>query len=148
MPLRRSTVPTYKANLVAALTGASWPGGDPQVCYGDPQTRSREDVIVGDTAQEGNDDQVWAAIGNRQRDESYALNLLVDVVTPGATCQAAVERAFELFAVIEDVVRATPAMGVSGVTVSDLRQPVHIESQTDEGWVCQIESAVRVQARI
>jgi hypothetical protein len=148
MPPRRSTIPLFKAALITALKQATWTGEPPQVCYGNPRNPTREDVIVGDTSQEGDDQQDWAAIGNRQRDETYALNLVIDVTTPGADCQVAVERAFALFAVVEDVLRTTPTMGVAGVVVGDLRQPVHIESQTDEGWVVSIESAARVQARI
>ncbi len=146
--MRSSTVPAFKQALVDALAAATWPGDVPQICYGPPRAGTREDVIVGDTAQEGGADREWAAIGNRSIDEAYALNLAVIVTTPGRTCKAATERAFEIFDVIQDVIRTTPGLGVVGVTVSSIAQPEHLESLTDEGFVVELDSAVRVQARI
>lgn len=143
-----STIPAFKRALVAALDVATWAGGAPQVCYGPPLEGTREDVIVGDTAQEGDSDRRWAALGNRSIEEQYALNLWVIVTNPGETCQVATERAFALYDVVQAVLRVTPGMGVTGVTASSLAQAEHTESVTDEGFVCTIESAVRVEARI
>ncbi len=143
-----STVPAFKQALVAALQAATWPVSNPQVSYGPPRNETREDVIVGDTAQEGGAERQWAALGNRSIDEEYALNLWVIVTNPGDTCKAATDRAFALYDVVQSVLRTTPGLGVTGITASSLAQAEHTESLTDEGFVCTIESAVRVTARI
>lgn len=142
-----STVPAFKQALVDALEAATW-DGMPQISYGPPLAGTREDVIVGDTAQEGGAERDWAALGNRSIDEQYVLNLWVVVTNPGDTCKFATERAFALYDVVQSVLRATPGLGVTGIVASSLAQAEHTESLTDEGFVCTIESAVRVQARI
>lgn len=156
---RVSTIPAAKAAIVDALDAAWYPGDLPavQISYGEPRERQRECIIVGDTHATGDSAQTWAALagqGQRARSEDYALALSVQVYKPGDTCREAVERAFELFAVVEQTLRGMPTLGVvpSGsqgqVIVAEIRQPIHAETNSDEGWTCLIQSAVHVSARI
>lgn len=139
-----STIPaTYRA-LHDLLAAADWPVRPPSVSVGMPRQAEREMVIVGDV--EGS--QEWAAIGSVRRDEDYTVDLFVVVLWPGYTQLEALERAWELWGVVEDTVRANVAAGGTGVLWNEVQRPSGQTAVDDEGYSYQISSGVRVRARI
>jgi hypothetical protein len=101
--------------LDGAAQAALWVGYD-----GDPEG---DDASVTSSSK-------WAGLGARARDETFAITCAVAVMT-GASSTTAVrsqrQRAYELFAVVEDIVRSDPSLGLPSpsrfaVTDGDLYQ--------------------------
>jgi hypothetical protein len=101
-------------------------------------------VILGDVVG----DQEWASIGGARRDEDYTVDLYVVVLWPGYDQLEAMTRAWNLYAVVEDVVRENPGAGGAGVMFSEVKRPSGATSVDDEGYAYQITSGVRTRARI
>lgn len=139
-----STVPAVITALHRLLVDADWPMRIPSVTVGLPRQAEREMVIIGDV----NGDQEWASIGASRRDEDYTLDLFVVVLWPGYDQLEALTRAWELYAVVEDVIRANPGAGGTGVMWSEVKRPNGTSSVDDEGYAYQITSGVRTRARI
>lgn len=139
-----STVPAVITALHRLLVDADWPTRIPSVTVGLPRQAEREMVILGDVAG----DQEWAAIGGSRRDEDYTLDLYVVVLWPGYDQLEAMTRAWELYSVVEDVVRDNPGAGGAGVMFSEIKRPSGATSVDDEGYAYQITSGVRTRARI
>lgn len=153
-----STIPVVANRLLTLLTAATWPTSTdwpdaPQVVDSDPDTEERQVVIVGDTFAEGDDDQQWAVIGARTKDERYAINVTVKVLQPGCSISEARNRAFALLAVVEQTLIDNVTLGIAPtanyqIISTQLRQPTHQQGALDEGRGCVIETAVRVAARL
>lgn len=139
-----STVPAVITALHRLLVDADWPMRIPSVMVGLFRQAEWEMVIIGDV----NGDQEWASIGASRRDEDYTLDLFVVVLWPGYDQLEALTRAWELYAVVENVVRANPGAGGPGVMWSEVRRPNGTSSVDDEGYAYQISSGVRTRARI
>jgi hypothetical protein len=138
-----SSAPAVKAALVAEVQAAL---PSTQVTYNFPSTApEREWVMVGDITWTKDD---WGPFGQRARDEEYNIVLFVNVLRPGDSAQESAERAFELLAVVEDLLRARP-FPISARSIS-----VAVEKQSidgfvvDEGFESQIKAVVAVTARI
>lgn len=141
-----SSIPRVKAALVRLLDAAAWPTPRPAVSYGWAREVEREVVMVGGTVDE---EQTWVSFGPRRRDETYRIKFVVQVTRPGLTQQQATERAFELLAVIEDVLRETPDLGLgTELTVAELANPRLREGPDTEGYAAVIEAGVAIRARI
>lgn len=140
-----SSVPTVKAALVELLEAASWPAPRPAVSYGWPREVPREIVQVGGTTQ---GEQTWAAFGTRKRDETYRLEIAVQVIHPGQSQRAATERAFALLAVIEDVLRDHPTLGLADTLVAEIANPQLREGPEIEGYAAVVTAGIGVRARI
>lgn len=139
-----STVPAVLTALHRNLVEADWPVRVPSVTVGLPRQAEREMVILGDVVG----DQEWASIGTSRRDEDYTVDLYVVVLWPGYDQLEAMTRAWELYAVVEDVVRENPGAGGPGVMFSEVKRPSGATSVDDEGYAYQITSGVRTRARI
>ena len=144
-----STVPDVRAALVDLIREAvDLPASD--VTYGENQRVPQERVVVGDTSgTEGERD--WSLLGatTRAREERYAVTITVTVLTPGYSQQRATERAYELWGQIEQAHIETPQLGVPGVVVTALDQPVDFDILNDnQGYGSQLVSALMVKARI
>jgi hypothetical protein len=138
-----SSAPAVKAIIVEQIAAAL---PSVQVTYNFPSTApEREWVMVGDITWTKDD---WGPFGQRARDEEYRIVLFVNVLRPGDSAQESAERAFELLAVVEDLLRAKP-FPISARSIS-----VAVEKQSidgfvvDEGFESQIKAVVAVTARI
>lgn len=138
-----STVPAVVTALHGLLVDADWPIRVPSISVGLPRQAEREMVILGDVVG----DQEWASVGASRRDEDYTLDLFVVVLWPGYDQLEALTRAWELFAVVEDVIRSNPGAGGTGVMWSEVKRPNGTSSVDDEGYAYQITSGVRTRAR-
>lgn len=110
--------------LRTTLAAATWPahptdGGTPSVMVGDIATRlpdgAREVVAVVGLADLN---QEWAAIGQRKRDESFAVTVLVITDVPGVTDDGVLDRLEELVAVIEHAIRPTTTSTEAQITLA------------------------------
>ena len=139
-----STTPATVKALHELLSGADWPLRTPSVSLGLPRQPEREMVIIGNVTGS----QEWAALGTSRRDEDYTVDLYVFVLWPGYTALEAMERAYELWAVVEDTVRDNLAAGGTGVLWNEIARPAGDVTAEDEGFAYQISSGIRVRARI
>ena len=142
-----STLPAAKSALVG-LVAAALPGV--QVEYGDPGLTKleREAVFFAGTGEDG---QRWAPIGALAKDETYAITGYMHVANKGDNQQAATERAFVIFGVIESTLRplmrdlSVVADGVYYLAVAPNRLD---EWVGDEGYAAFIHFEVEIKARI
>lgn len=139
-----STVPATISALHQLLVAADWPLRIPSVSLGVPRSVEREMVLIGDV--QGS--QEWAAIGTQRRDEDYTVDLFVVVLWPGYDALEAMTRAWELYGVVEDVVRDNIGAGGTGVLWNEIARPNGTIAAEDEGYAYQVSSGVRVRARI
>lgn len=154
-----STIPAVRAFLTGPdglFTTASGLAAV-QVSYGVPTNSEQDNVVLAGTADW---DQEWAALGNLPRDERYTLELFIEAAAKGRSQQEAVEKAFDMLAVIEDLMRPTDENGravlphVTGLLAGAqvLNFEMRFRSQTDtslaEGRGAQIHAGVRVATRI
>jgi hypothetical protein len=71
------------------------------------------------------------------------------VIRPGLSQRQATERAFELLAVIEDVLRTSPDLGLGvELTVAEIATPRLREGPDAEGYAAVVTVGVGVRARI
>lgn len=120
-----------------------------QVSYGAPTNAEQDNVVLAGTADW---DQEWAALGNVPRDERYTLDLFIEAAAKGRSQQEAVEQAFTIFAVIENLMRPVPQVtGLpSGAQIINFEMQVRSQVDTSlaEGRGAQIHAGVRVAAHI
>lgn len=139
---------TAKAGLLTVLAAALAADGCP-VLWGVPDYLLDDMVIllgVNGSAQLG-------AMGpNRGRDESLTLTVTVSCFRGGSDQRVVTERAWGLFALIEDAVRADPTLDGSVVTASaagwDMEEGLSLgEGDTVLGRVCEIIIRIEATAR-
>jgi hypothetical protein len=155
-----STAPVVMSTLFTALSGA--PAlADVQVLYGDTARADRENLIL--TGNIHWDDEHWAALGGRSREELFTIDGYCQVRNPGQTQQEALERCFALLAIYESVLRTLvqPGMGFSGALNTAFgtakAQVVNVEFRPtkglgfpvdQEGKAYQVDFETRITARI
>jgi hypothetical protein len=139
-----STVPATLAALTELLVEQDFPTRQPSVTLGLPRQPEREMVIIGNVSG----DQQWASIGTQRRDESYTVDLYTVVLWPGYTALEAMQRAWEMFGVVETAIRDNVQVGGTGVLWNEIATPTGDLSVEDEGYAYQVTSALRVRARI
>jgi hypothetical protein len=138
-----SSAPAVKAILVDQIAAAL---PSVQVTYNFPSTApEREWVMVGDITWTKDD---WGPFGQRARDEEYHIVLFVNVLRPGDSAQESAERAFELLATVEELLRARPfPISARSINVAVEKQSID-GFVVDEGFESQIKAVVAVTARI
>ena len=139
-----STVPAFKAALLAALQ-ARPTLSTVQVTYGAPLPSPADEYVW---LADADGEQETAALGAQRREEYYDLTVYVAVYRAGEDQQATTERAFELVAELEEVLRADATVG-GVVRVAVVAGPFRLEemaSDTHRG--AQVTVTVAVRARI
>ena len=144
MTVATSTVPATLRALTELLADQDFPTRQPSVTLGLPRQAEREMVIVGNVSG----DQEWRAIGNQRRDENYTVDLYTVVLWPGYSAIEAMERAWQMFGVVETAIRENVQVGGTGVLWNEISGPTGDLSVEDEGYAYQVTSALRVRARI
>jgi hypothetical protein len=155
-----STAPVVMATLEDALAAEPELAGV-QVLYGDTAKADRENLII--TGNIHWADESWAALGARSREETYTVDGYCQVRRPGDTQQAALERSFELVAVVENTLRqlVQPGMGFSTALNAAFgaakAQVTNVEFKpgkgvgfpnANEGKAYQLDFEIRITARI
>lgn len=139
-----STIPAYKAALHAALE-ARVELRNVQVSYGAPLP-APADELVWLAGVEG--EQEAAALGAQRREETFRLTIIIDVFVQGQNQRAATDRAFELMAIIETVLRADGSLG-NVVRFSEIDGPLTLEEMaSDTARGARLTIMVAAAARI
>lgn len=141
-----STIPAVKDYLLAQLQLAL-PGPDLGVYYGAPDPGYPDDfIVIGDTEQTLTPVQMVGSGGAGWLFESYHQDIEVSVFRGGDTPKVVFERAAQIVAQIETVVRGDPSLG-GNVTVA---YPAGTHYQSDweadhKGWVTEAHMRVFVE---
>ena len=143
----QSAVPAAVRALHDLLVdGCPWPDREPDIGFGVPAELGREMVILGPV--DGTED--WAQLGARRRDCDFEIGVTVIVRWPGHDALEACDRAYALFAVIEDQLRNPGNIALAhsaGVLWNEIAHPASTPTVEDEGYGHVIQSAVRFRAR-
>lgn len=107
--MANSSFPNFSAELLALLNAASWPTSTPQIADGADVVidTQREFVLLGNA--EGDED--WFALGKQRKNERMKQYVVIRVNVVNDVQVAATSRAFELFGVVETVMRTDPTVG-------------------------------------
>lgn len=143
-----STIPTVRAQLVALL--AARPGlAGVQVEYTHPgQELEGETIFLGDSRSAIALATVRA--GRRTRQESYTLDVWVEVNGDGPTAQTASERAWTLVGEIEGQLADDASLGLSQpfwAHVAEADQSVYVDD-AKRGYVSRIRVGINCEARL
>ena len=143
-PIPASTVPAVKAYLFAQLDTAI-SGQNVKVYYAEPGPGFPDDVIwLGDTEQTYDPTQMVGSGGQGWLYEAYHQIVEVSVFRGGDTPQAVFERACQIVAQIEAVVRADPSLG--GLVTTAYPAGSNYESDWSADHMGRItEAQVRIQ---
>ncbi|MEV3980801.1 hypothetical protein [Nonomuraea sp. NPDC049758] len=150
-----SRIPQAIDNLLALLQAA--PGLDGVKVIDGPLVTSdplKEAVFVGfdgDPDGEGQAvefTQTWASIGQRSRAETFTIRCAVAVWRGSIKVRPVRVRAFEVLGVVEDVVRASPDLGLPPPTVTAFASGSLVLDQRSTGLECRIPFDIAVQTRI
>lgn len=149
-----SSVPTAVTELYELLGLQQWPdrpNGAPGTVEVDLTSElrdgSREVVMLGQIRG----DQEFTALGARSRDEDYTVDLFVVVRWPGDDAITAMQRAWQLFAVVEELLSSAGHIATgqaAGVLWCELQRPQGTPTTEPEGAGHVITSAVRFRSRI
>jgi len=104
-----TTAAAVKAALRAAMLAEAGLAGVP-VSYGEPGDLARSEHIWIGSATTGDSDLVAFKAGRNRRDESYLVDVVVDVSSM-ASAETSEARAVELVTVIEEMLADDPKLG-------------------------------------
>lgn len=139
-----STVPALKGAVLDLLAAApALAGVQVEWTHPGPNALQAECVYFGDSIV----DEQAVVNGNRRRDESYRLDVVVSVEHYTTDARATEERAWQLAAAIEDVVRQNPRPlpEVLSVMVGGKRQANYPDT---DGRVSEVVVSLSCRARI
>jgi hypothetical protein len=150
-----SVLPAVKARLVELLADAA-ELTDVDVSWGFPKDPKREVVYFGKTT--GTVSPAGMVSARRHRNEDLDLLLVIDTAVPGSTPEAAERRAFELYAVVEDLIANDPALhpglpqrtegGVDGVLSAQITTFTAGPDPEIEGYSGLLVATIAVSARL
>jgi hypothetical protein len=150
---RTSSIPVVKAALVELFERLFADDEGVEVFYGPANGAAQQLVVVGSTAQNP-EQQSWATIGDRQREEKFGLDVFIEIDRHDTTQRVATERAFEVLATIEEAVRADVHLGLAARFRSLEAQvaavPTFVEwSNADkQGYAARVDTLIVVTTRI
>lgn len=152
MPVTTSSIPAVKAALVelitAALATAGANGGPVQVSYGWPGTVGERELVYAGNV-EGRHEPGPMTGGRKRRDETYAVEIVVEVVQPRGTAAAAEDRAFELLTAVEDTLANNPSLGgIDGLMWARGGEMSAEAGLSDEGPMARITYRTNCHARL
>lgn len=142
--MRASTIPEVKGALLDLLRASGeLDGVQVEWAHPGPNALAAEAVYFGDAQAT----ERPVVNGNRRRDESYSLDVVVTVEQYGTDPRPVEERAWALVAAVENVVRdnprPTPEALIAGVAAK--RQANFVDT---DGRVSEVVVSVNVRARI
>ncbi len=148
--MAKSAIPAAVANLISLIKAdATITSQNVQVTYGPPAARPEDEFIAVMGVQES---QIAAALGRLRRDETFTIILAISVVRGGLDYQDAVERAYQLAGVVEDLLVADAQKGTLNnvVRVAEVAAlPLEMNTKQDGSAVeARIPAQVRCVARI
>jgi hypothetical protein len=118
-----------------------------QVEYGWPGDAQVQDEVIYTGRARGTDEIANLRAGTKKRDETYDLDVLVEVAKPGGTQAEADQRCIDLFAELEDLLAENPRLGLA-IHWARLASWEHIPAPTDDGRYAGRRGVVRFFARL
>ena len=119
-----------------------------EIIDGEPTTNTPKEFIAVAFAEDGGEVvsgmQVVATIGNLRRSETFDISCFVSAWTGSTATKVVRDRAFDLYAAVENAVRAGGTLGGS-VIFADISQESFAQYQTDQGAVADIAFTVAVK---
>lgn len=91
-------------------------------------------------------DSSWAT--NKSRQESYKIAFTINVQITAGDGEAAERAAIDAATDFENAVKATPNLGVAGVTYTDFQHNRLFSFPTDEYFEGQLDGEIEIHARI
>lgn len=153
MTATTTTVPVAITELFEHLSDLDWPDrpsgitGDVEVILSSElRDQTREAIVIGGV----NGDREATALGRCSIDESYTVNVFIVVAWPGDTALEVMERAWQMFAVVEAELFA---MGSTrnppdGILWHEISRPEGTPTTQDEGHGYVISFGVSFRSRI
>lgn len=115
-----------------------------QVTWGFPSRNpERRWVFVGEVQWSGSD---WATL--RSREEVFEISVIVNCQMSGGTAEEVELELRDMAAGIEDGLKANPSLGVQSVVYTDFVPKKVASFPSDQVYEGQLESVVRVKARL
>jgi hypothetical protein len=90
----------------------------------------------------------WAAMGARQREERYTVDVVIDCRSAGGSADDAAGLVAELLGPVAAFLRATPQLAEGVTTLVELMPHSAVDYDYPEGWGHQVHMTVSVTARI
>ena len=148
MSATRSTVPTVRAALVALLAARPALAGV-QVEYTHPlEAIEDEAIFLGDSRGTAEIATIRAARKSRQ--ESYTIDVWVEVNRDGPTAQDASERAWTLAGEVGDMLADDPSLGLTQpfwAVLEESDQGVYVDDAR-RGYVSRVRLGIHCEARL
>lgn len=147
-----TTFHTYTTNLVANLKAR--PGLAGVIVEDGPPSIGALQLGEWIAFLDVHGEQNWVAIGNRSKDETYTIDLMIDIMAAaGDNNQTFItNRAVAILAEIEDELKTNPSQGVASARVSSqVKTPFTVAKRADleAGWrETMIAVGIEVLARI
>jgi len=143
-----SAVPGFTTALLTALRAVpagDWGAAVPTIDIGRKKELDRETVML----MRVRGDEKYHALTGRHKDQDFEQSLFVLVSNPLATSTEAMDRAYEIYGVIELALRADKAIGREhGVLWQEIKTPSGTPTVETQGRGYVVESAVRFRTRI
>lgn len=119
-----------------------------EIIDGEPTTNTPKEFIAVAFAEDGGEvvsgQQAPATLGNLRRSESFDIACFVSAWNGGTVMKTVRDRAFALYAAVEDAVRTGGTLGGS-VIFADISQESFAQYQTEQGAVADISFTVAVK---
>jgi hypothetical protein len=144
----RSTVPTVRAALVAALAARPALAGV-DVGHSHPGAAIEPEAVYLGRAR-GSDEVPVMRAGRKRRQESYTLDVFFDVVADGPTGREASERAWALFGELEDLLADDPSLGQAPpfwAALGDWDEVLFFDDAR-QGFGSLLRAGVQIEARL
>lgn len=143
MTVTTSAVPAVRLRLFELVVDAL---PDIAVTYGVVKDLEADNVIVGGLLNDEN--QQVVIIGAQSHDEEFTLGVHITVGRTGRDPQEAFERAYDIFARIETLLRDNSGMGLTFYVQARVARHGAEEIATDEGARVDMVVGVLVNARL
>jgi hypothetical protein len=131
-----------KAAIQTALQQSAGLVDVPIIWGPDPRHQPQRWILLGQIHW---DHERWAT--NRSKEETFTIDLISEVMLTASTAFDAETQAAELSGIVEDIVKASPGFGLSGVVTSIYSPGRLLSFPADDRWVGQMHGELKVTAR-
>lgn len=142
-----SSIPAAIDGLLALLRASSELRGV-EIVDGEPTTNTPKDFIAVGYAEDGGEvvsgQQAAATIGHLRRSETFDITCFVSAWNGSTSMKSVRDRAFALYAGVENAVRTGGTLGGS-VIFADIAQESFAQYQSDQGAIADITFTVSVK---
>ena len=142
-----SSIPAAIDGLLGLLRASAGLRGV-EIIDGEPTTNTPKEFIAVAFTEDGGEvvsgQQASVTMGNLRRSETFDISCFVSTWTGSTSAKTVRDRAFDLYAAVENAVRTGGTLGGS-VIFADIAQESFSQYQTDQGAVADISFTVAVK---